>query len=341
MICLTPGGGKCTVEWASGEGLRKHKRTSALIIRIARYSLFLPLLAILLPGCKPQEPVYATDKNLGDEGQPLMPTGMYFVYGEELTKGRVGEPDLSHLTAPEELGESGLPESAVQAIRDTLTEAIGVVADGEWDDLPDYFIEEQAEEIEKFIPIIKPLMAKFEELQGVVDAEAAAAAANGMPTDPKAIMAMLKPLVGAAEITASDRTHAVLKLTLPMPGASVDLPFVSTDEEWYIAIPNFPEPPVLEAIRSGIQQGLPALLAKIDEMVAQGKEQPLSPMQVQMGLMPALMPIQQSVMQAVMQAAAAQKPEVDAEADEDGEAEPDEKGDDEAAGEEAADDGEP
>ena len=80
-----------------------------------RYSLVLPLLAVLLPGCKPQEPVYATDKNLGDESQPLMPTGMYFVYGDELTKGRVGEPDLSHLTLPEVLGESGLPDSDVQA----------------------------------------------------------------------------------------------------------------------------------------------------------------------------------------------------------------------------------
>ncbi len=306
-----------------------------------RYSLFLPLLAVLLPGCKPQEPVYATDKNLGDASQPLMPTGMYFVYGDELTQGRVGQPDLSHLTLPEELGEGGLPESEQQAIRDTLTEAIEVVADGEWEELPNYFIEEQAKEIEKFIPIIKPLLVKFEELQGVVDTEAAAAAAGGMPTDPKAIMAMIKPLVGTAEITASDRTHASLKLTLPMPGAAVDLPFVSADGEWYVAIPNFPEPPVLEAIRSGIQQGLPALLAKIDEMVAQGKGQPLSPMQVQMGLMPALMPIQQSVMQSVMQAAAAPKPEVDAAPDEDGEAEPDEKGNDEEADEEAADDGEP
>ena len=54
-----------------------------------RYSFFLPLLAVLLCGCKPQEPVYATDRNLGDERQPLMPTGMYFVYDDELTKGRV------------------------------------------------------------------------------------------------------------------------------------------------------------------------------------------------------------------------------------------------------------
>jgi hypothetical protein len=294
-----------------------------------RYSLFLSLLAMLLPGCKPQEPVYATDKNLGDANQPLMPTSIQFVYGEELAKGRVGEPDLSHLTLPEELGESGLPDSDVQAIRDTLTEALDVVAEGEWEQLPDYFIEKQAEEIDKFIPIIKPLMAKYEEIPG------------GMPMDPKAIMAMIEPLVGTAEITASDRTHASLKLTLPMLGASFDLPFVNPDGDWYVAIPDFPEPPVLEAVRSGIQQGLPALLAKIDEMVAQGQEQPLSPMQVQMGLMPALMPIQQSVMQALMQAAAAPKPEVDAEPDEDGEAEPDQEGNDEEGGEEAADDGEP
>ena len=299
-----------------------------------RYSFFLPLLAVLLCGCKPQEPVYATDRDLGDERQPLMPTGMYFVYDDELTKGRVGEPDLSHLTVREVLGESGLLDSDVQAIRDTLTEAIGVVAEGEWDDLPDYFIEEQAEEIEKFIPIIKPLLVKFEELQGVVDAEAAGGA-GGLPTDPRAIMAMIKPLIGTAEITASDRTHASMKLALPMPGAAIDLPFVSTDGEWYVAIPEFPEPAVLEAIRSALQQGLPALLAKIDEMVAQGKEQPLSPMQVQMGLMPAFIPIQQSVMQAVMQAAAASKPETD----EDGEAEPDEEDNDEEAGDEAADDG--
>ncbi len=306
-----------------------------------RYSLFLPLLAALLPGCKPQEPVYATDKNLGDASQPLMPTGMYFVYGEELAKGRVGEPDLSHLTLPEVLGDSGLPDRDVQAIRDMLTEAIDVVADGEWEQLPNYFVEKQAEEIDKFIPIIKPLLVKFEALQGVVDTEAAAAAAGGMPTDPKAIMAMIKPLVGTAEITASDRTHAFLKLTLPMPGAAVDLPFVSADGEWYIAIPNFPEPPVLEAIRSAIQQGMPALLAKIDELVAQGKEQPLNPMQVQIGLMPAFMPIQQSVMLAVTQAAAASKPEVDAEADQDGMAEQDEEDTGEEAGDEEQDDDDP
>ena len=66
MICLTPGGGRCTVEWTAGEDLRKQSRTAALTIRIMRYSLFVPLLAILLTGCKPREPVYATDKNLGD-----------------------------------------------------------------------------------------------------------------------------------------------------------------------------------------------------------------------------------------------------------------------------------
>ena len=328
-----------------------------MTIRIMRYSLFLPLLAVLLPGCKPREPVYATDKNLGDERQPLMPTGMYFVYDAALTKGRVGEPDLSHLTLPAELGEGGLPESEQQAIRSTLIEAIDVVADGEWEELPNYFIEEQAKEIEKFIPIIKPLMAKFEELQGVVDAEAAAEA-SGMPTDPKAIMAMIKPLVGSAEITASDRTHASLKLTLPMPGASFDLPFENPDGDWYVAIPSFPEPPVLEAIRSGLQQGLPAVLASIDGLVAQGKQQPLSPMQVQMGLLPALMPLQQSIMQAIMQAAPAAQAAAGAEPDEEGEAEPDEEsagaetdeegaaepgeeGTGDEAGDEAADDDEP
>jgi hypothetical protein len=324
-----------------------------------RYITLLPLLVVLLPGCKPQVPVYATDKNLGDERQPLMPTGMYFVYDDELTQGRVGEPDLSHLTVPQDLGEGGLPETAQQAIRDTLTDAIGVVADGDWDSLPDYFVEDQAEEIGKFIPIVKPLIAKLEELEGATDqkAAAAAAAASGMPTDPKAIMEMIKPLVADAEITASDLTHASMKLALPMPGmagAAIDLPFVNTDAEWYVAIPNFPEPPVLEAIRSGIQQGLPALLAKIDELVAQGKEQPLSPMQIQMGLLPALMPIQQSIMQAVQQIAAGanegddgepEEADAGADADEDedeqGEPEPDDEGADDEAGDDAADDDDP
>ena len=69
--------------------------------RSARNTQYFAVCVILSVGCKPREPVYDTDVDLGTEHQPLLPADMYHVYGEELLRGRANDPDLSHLVPPE------------------------------------------------------------------------------------------------------------------------------------------------------------------------------------------------------------------------------------------------
>ncbi len=220
---MTPGSGRCTVEKIGGEGLRTKSRTSALIIRITRYSLFLPLLAVLLPGCKPQEPVYATDKNLGDETQPLMPTGMYFVYGDDLTKGRVGEPDLSHLTLPEEnpddedSGDSPHPD--IQALIERHNEFLSA---GEYDKAAELYKEE-------FRPLAAADFGLITKTMQIVEA---------MGAD-SPVAAMLRPMMQAALtanlISTEPEADGMIVGTIQteVPGAPPKrFAFERVDDEW-------------------------------------------------------------------------------------------------------------
>lgn len=67
---------------------------------------FTPLLAVVLElsvGCKPQEPVYSTDKDLGEGAQVLLPTDMHLAYDARLTQGKANDPDLSQFVLKPEV----------------------------------------------------------------------------------------------------------------------------------------------------------------------------------------------------------------------------------------------
>ncbi len=315
----------------------------------ARWVLMLlgPLWLVLLSNCKQQEPVYATDVDLGDERQALLPTGMYFVYGDELMRGRVRDPDLSHLLPPEPEpkadadvgGGAELPSEEVAAIRTTLSDALDVMVENEWEEFPSYFVEPQAEQLEKFIPIIKPLVDKSKALEAALGDRAAGAAPAGIPGDPKAMMAVLKPMLDTASISASDATHAAMRLNLPMLGGAFELPFAKIEDEWFIEIPNFPPVEVLDQIRSTVEGVLPGILQKMDELIARAEKEPITAQQVQLEMMQVMMPVQQSILQAFVQTnlPEAEKTEGDpsgAPAPEEGDGEPvDVGGEDEEPGE--------
>ena len=279
----------------------------------ARWVLTLlgPLWLLLLSNCKQQEPVYATDVDLGDERQALLPTGMYFVYGDELMRGRVRDPDLSHLVPPDPepnadvAGGAELPSEEVAAIRTTLSDALDLMVENEWEEIPSYFVEPQAEQLEKFIPIIKPLVDKSKALEAALGESrrnvGTGAVPAGMPGDPKAMMAALKPMLDAASISASDATHAAMQLNLPMLGGAFELPFAKIEDEWFIEIPNFPPVEVLDQIRSTVEGVLPGILQKMDELIARAEKEPITPQQVQLEMMQAMMPVQQSILQAFVQ----------------------------------------
>ncbi len=270
---------------------------------IAKPLLTGPLCLLLAGGllaCKPQEPVYDTDVDVGDQGQPLLPTGMFYVYGDELMRGRVRDPDLSHLVPPtpedESAGGADLPSKDVAAIRTTLSDVFDLAVEGEWEEIPSYFVPSQAEQLEKFVPLIKPLMDKSKELEAALGDQAGAGMPGGMPTDPKAVIAMLKPMLNSAKVSARDASHATMALSFPLMGEPLELPFTRIEDEWYIEIPDFPPAEVLDQIRSTVEGVLPGILQKMDEVLTKAKEGSINAMQAQIELQQALMPIMMQIM---------------------------------------------
>ena len=221
-------------------------------------------------------------------------------------RGRARDPDLSHLVPPEPepkvdadvAGGAELPSEEVAAIRTTLSDALDVMVENEWEEVPSYFVEAQAEQLDKFIPLIKPLVDKSKALEAALGEQAGGAAPAGMPTDPKAMLAALKPMLAAASISAGDATHAAIQLNLPMLGGAFELPFAKIEDEWFIEIPNFPPVEVLDQIRSTVEGVLPGILQKMDELIARAEKEPITPQQVQLEMMQVMMPVQQSILQA-------------------------------------------
>ncbi len=301
-----------------------------------RYSFFLPLLAVLLCGCKPQEPVYATDRALGDERQPLMPTGMYFVYGDELTKGRVGEPDLSHLTAtepeekagPEDDGSGTPPHPDIQALIDRHNELLSA---GKYDKAAELYKEE-------FRPLAAADFGLITKTMQIVEALGA----------DSPVAAMLKPMMQASLtaklVSTEPEADGIIVGTIQtaVPGAPPKrFVFERVDDEWLFVgeegttSDNFDQ---LLALSDEVGSQLDTILAGMEDGSIDGQSAIAQLQQVGMAAETKAKQILQASISDSAPEEEAEDEDGDAEADEDGEAEPGEEGTGEEAGEKAADD---
>ncbi len=313
-----------------------------MIIRIMRYSLFLPLLAVLLAGCKPQAPVYATDKNLGDENQPLMPTGMYFGYGDELTQGRVGEPDLSNLTPSEPEEEPDDDDSDtelhpdIQALIDRLNEFLSA---GEYDKAAELYKEE-------FRPLATAGFGLITKTMLIVEA---------MGSD-SPVAAMLKPMIQASLaanlVSTEPEADGIIVGTIQtaVPGAPPKrFVFEHVDDEWLFmgeegtTSDNVDQ---LLALTDEFGSQLDTILAGVADGSIDGQSAIAQLQQAGMSVQAKANKIRQA---AISDSPQEEEPEDeegnDAEPDEDNDDAEDEAGDDEEAddeaGDEAADDDDP
>lgn len=308
-----------------------------MIIRIMRYSLFLPLLAVLLSGCKPQEPVYATDKNLGDDAQPLMPTSMYLVYGDELSKGRVGEPDLSNLAPPEPEEEPDdddsdtKPHPDIQALIDFHNEFLSA---GEYDKATKLYKEEfrplaaaDFEAIDKTMQIIEAMGADSPMAPMLKSMMQAALTANLVSTEPEAD-GMIVGTVQSAIPNAPPKRYF----------------FERVDDQWlFVGEEGTTENNVdqLLALLGEVGSQLDAILAGLGDGSIDGQSAIAQLQQAGMSTQAKADQIRQTAISDSAQEEEPEDEDGDAHADEAGEAEPDEEDNDEEAGDEAADDDEP
>ncbi len=300
-----------------------------------RYSLFLPLLAVLLPGCKPQEPVYATDRNLGDERQPLMPTGMYFVYGKEMTKGRVGEPDLSHLTVsepevePDDDNSGTQPHPDIQALIERHNRFL---SDGEYDKAAELYKEE-------FRPLATAEFEAIAKTMQIVDALGA--------DSPMA--AMLKPMMEASLtanlVSTEPEADGMMVGTIQfgVQGAPPDrYVFEHVDDQWLLVGEEGTTVDNVDQLLTFLGEAgsqLDQILAGLEDGSIDGQS---AIAQLQQAGMSAQAKADQIRQASIAGSAQEEEPEdEDAEADEAGKGEPNEKDDDEKAGDEATDDDEP
>lgn len=101
------------------------------------YSLIVLLLAGTMLGCKRQEPVYPTDKDLANADNPadaLLPNTISLTENKEML-ARVTDPDLSHLQPVEpEPAETDAEADTDEADADAEQETEKAGADGTADD---------------------------------------------------------------------------------------------------------------------------------------------------------------------------------------------------------------
>ncbi len=228
-------------------------------------------IAVFLAGCKQdKEAVYLHDVDVSDNArQPLPASGLRLTYNADLTKVRVGpDPDLSDLRPPRKFSDED-----AETIKGIPGEMIEAMEENAWEDIPSYFVPDQEEQLQKFVPLVTPLMDKITALNETVTEKLGPppSAMPGTPSmDPAAQLAMVKEAVDLARIDPVDGENAVMTIVLEAAqGAALKLPFTLIEGEWYIAIPQFPAAEQIDTIVSMAESVAPSVTTTLESIQAE------------------------------------------------------------------------
>jgi hypothetical protein len=259
-------------------------------------------------GCKRQEAIYSTDKDLGSDetnARALLPTSVTLAENSELL-ATVSDPDLSHLKKPEvpiEEAAGALPADDIVAIKAILPDMLGRLADSKWAAAPMFFIPEQEEQLAKFVPTIGPLFDKLiavsQTLTEVGGDQLKQQLGPQATMDPQQALAMLQPLLALAKVTPVDAEHANLTLGSPLGlggGVSLEIPFTKHDDDWKIEIPDFPAPQLLDQLNSTLKETSSGVIQTLDDIAVRLEDGSLPPQAAVAELTQALLPVQQALM---------------------------------------------
>jgi len=204
------------------------------------------LLAILiLPwGCKRQEPVYQTDKDLGDQEQTLLPNTLALSYDQEMLSSPVETPNLDSLSAASQPEEVPI-DSDSESVEEDAVPAPG------------------SSDVGKDFPEISALITRHNELLRAGQTEEALllytpefreyARVNFILTEKMKLIvnriadevpmaAMLRPMIEAhqnVELVSAvqkDENNITGKMGIStMPGMTIPATFARVDDQWLVS----------------------------------------------------------------------------------------------------------
>jgi len=240
------------------ESQMNHYRIAAATVGLA--------LAILA-GCRPPEAMPSQDRDLGDAGRPLLPTGMTWANPDVAT----GTAQWQELREPS-FGEAGQaakaddngnqpasdqpagtePEEA-KALRSLITDYNATLDDAAYDDLPGFFVSSQVDAVKNLIRVLPQVVTKLTALNAALPkADAELATAIDALNPAKLLHVELGPVKSESDTAAS----APLK---NVPDVA-PLKFAMEDGEWYI------EHPIVAAVSPALGQ-LEQGLTSLDETI--------------------------------------------------------------------------
>jgi hypothetical protein len=280
----------------------------------ARWSWFV-LLAIgwtmagALVGCGKNEPTERFNRDLGDSNRPL-PPAFPAKTEPELASGRAewvefvppGEKPAITASTPQEA-----------AVRELIDEVNAVIADGDFDALPGYYVEEQQELAEQAFTFAQGLIERSEPLISLLTEKATEeqkplvdqiAVSLGQMTGGDGFEA-LQIQIDEIEVVNESEVIVTTKADPENPAVTSErLQFLLVDDEWYVKSPEM-------AQMAPMLPGLNMLLTTLDTQMEMLKNDQMDVNAFMMSFGAAMMQIQMGA-QAAMQGAADGQAEMEA-----------------------------
>ena len=200
-------------------------------------------------GCRQVDPPQPYAKAMGDESRPLPPMPPTW-YEAKLVEGSA---EWIEFTKPDlEPVDQGPGAEQRMAIQDLLAEYNGIVADGDYGELPPYFVEAQQATLEAYLEAYERFGAGLDGLAEAVG-EQDGSLSPAMNELVRSLTAYFEPSFDVEQIQIVDETHAKgLRYRAGVAESSTPemISFVQVDGEWFIDWP---------ALRMGAQAATFAL----------------------------------------------------------------------------------
>lgn len=204
--------------------------------------VLLPVLVVGM-GCRDTEPPPAHNRDLGSDGEPLMPTASVW-HDPDIAKGRAEwhpfrepeaapEPTDGETTADAAPADEGGVETEIRELIDVYNELVAETKVDDVDDLLDYYVEEQHNALRPWLEAAVSLPDKLERIREALEQK--------LPAEKERIAEAVSKLqdpsgreLNVESITVVSDREATAQLPAGSPISTYR--FVVVDEEWFIEV---------------------------------------------------------------------------------------------------------
>ncbi|MGD2111360.1 MAG: hypothetical protein PVI86_18435 [Phycisphaerae bacterium] len=220
-----------------------------MMIRIGRFALLLGVpvgVAVLAASCRDVEPPPAHARDLGSNGEILLPTGSQWRHESVVTGQAEWQPFRALPTGdepetpPEPQGEGDEATAEIETeVRDLIEGYNEVVSDGTTEELLEYYVEEQHEAIQPWLEATAALGRKRSELRDAFD-EKLPDAKDRLDVAFAALEASEGPALTLEKLTVNSATDVTATVGGGGGGRTFRFTLVEFEdgEDWFIELPQ-------------------------------------------------------------------------------------------------------